>query len=70
MGHPLELPCDYIRRNLGFRPSKRAVPRRDQLDGPEETIIPDGVGAACSGGDGNVGIQAVEGSCNDKGDHK
>ena len=68
MGHPLELPRYDLRSNMGFRAPERAVPRRDELDGLEETDIPDGTGAARTGGDDNVGFQAVEGGGDDKGD--
>ena len=70
MGHPLELPRYDLRSNMGFRAPERAVPRRDELDGLEETDIPDGTGAARTGGDDYVGVQAVEGGCDDKGDGK
>ena len=53
---------------MGLRPSERAVARRDQSDGPEETDIPDGSIAARTGGDDNVGVQAVERGGDDKGD--
>ena len=43
------------------------IPRRDELDGPEETYISDGASAACAGGDDYVGVQAVEGGGDDKG---
>ena len=55
---------------MGLRAPERAVPRRDQSDGPEETDILDGAGAARTGGDDYVGVQAVEGSGDDKGDRK
>ena len=70
MGHPLELPCYNVRSNMGFRAPERAVARRDELDGLEETDIPDGTSAARAGGDDHVGIQAVERGGDDKRDHK
>ena len=70
MGHPLELPRYDLRSNMGFRAPERAVPRRNELDGLEETDILDGTGAARTGGDDNVGIQAVERGGDDKGDPK
>ena len=70
MGHPVELPRYDIRSDVGFRAPERAMARRDQSDGPEETDVPDGTCAACTGGDDYVGVQAVEGSGDDNGDDK
>ena len=70
MGHSLELPRYNVCSDMGIRAPECAVPRRDQSDGPEETDIPDGFGAARTGGDDYVGVQAVERSSDDKGDHK
>ena len=70
MGYPLELPRHDLRSDMGLRPPERAVPRRDQSDGPEETNILDGAGAARTGGDDHVGVQAVERGGGDKGDRK
>ena len=55
---------------MGFCSSKRAVPRRDEPDDPEETDFLDGAGAACARSDDYVGVQAVEGSGDDKGDRE
>ena len=70
MGYPLELPRYNVRSDMGLRAPERAVPRRDLLDGPEETDIPNGTCAARTGGDDNVGVQAVERSGDDNGDGK
>ena len=67
-GHFLELPRYDVRSDMGFRPSERAIPRRDWPDGPEETDIPNGAGATRTGGDDYVGVQAVERGGDDKGD--
>ena len=68
VGHPLELPRYHVRSDMGLRTSKCAVARRDWLDGPKETGIPDGTCAARTGGDDYVGVQAVERGGDDKGD--
>ena len=70
MGYPLELPRYNVRSNMGLRAPERAVARGDQLDGPEETDVPDGAGTTCTGDDDHVGVQAVEGGGDDKGDNK
>ena len=66
----MELPRYNVRSNMGIRAPKRAISRRDELDGPEETNILDGAGAARTGGDDYVGVQAVERGGDDKGDRK
>ena len=70
MGHSLELPRYNVRSDMGLSAPERAISRRDQLDGPEETDIPDGASAAGTGGDDYVGVQAMERSGDDKGDYK
>ena len=70
MGHPLELPRYNVRSDMGIRAPERAVPRRDELDGLEETDIPDGTGVADTRSVDHVGVQAVEGSGDDKGDRE
>ena len=67
MGYPLELPRYNVRSDMGLRAPECAIPRRDELDGPEETYISDGASAACAGADDHVGVQAVEGGGDDKG---
>ena len=68
MGYPLELPRYNVRSNMGLCAPERAISRRDWLDGPKETGIPDGTCAARTGGDDYVGVQAVERGGDDKGD--
>ena len=70
MGHSLELPRYNVRSDMGIRAPERAVPRRDELDGLEETDVLDVTGAARTGGDDYVGVQAMERCGDDKGDHK
>ena len=70
MEHSLELHRYNVRSDVGLRAPERPVPRRDQSDDPEETDVPDGAGAARTGGDDYVGVQAVERGGDDKGDGK